>query len=892
MDTSTLSDIDSGFIKRGGMNTNIASQLDELTKLDEDTFSSKILKPLFEAMGYERVDFYGGPYEKGRDLVATKRLPPEVDPYVVFVQSKKIKQFKTVAKTAPEFSRLLHQLRQLVSGELELFNGARKKADKIYFACPEKIGQRLKDEILTQFHGMSPVIELIDGIRVLDLIRGFKPELFDLITPIGKLLIPDADSPNIKNDELNEALHFFTDKELIDYYCDLSFFAGSFDTNTLFHLELDVFEKCVELDEPQWHPIKTLIETVERVHGIVISKESVEEIESRHAVHNKEFLGKKNKQRLHELDNLRADKVAIERKVGSLISELKDKNSTSSHTHGEQIDGVISRLTEYLAGKPVIDTAFDFPSGEELKGVASTIYGMIVELKEIESRIERQSREIVSSPKFVFELSKTAIMSYFDTERSAYFQGVARLNSGSSSSAEIKHFLEKTRRFLGFLNLTRKLEDLSSNLLRYHRGRETDDRIKISPVAIFDSGGDVAVYGGAGVGKTTTLKKYALIASQNDKKLIYLALNRYVESVKAAAKQASGTSDTFQEDMILKLILLNMGKHATGENVEVLKAYLSDPLVLILDGLDEVYNSMDGIIPAINRFKSQYSNVQLIVSSRDCVSYLDDIDFLGITLNPFTDQQLETFVHNRLSDRKKAESLISEIQKRNSYDFIRTPLLATIMCSLSENGIVDASSEYSVYSKRLKLLTGEYDRYKGIKRQDAQPEILQKVARTLAFAMHKEGVRELIFREMSALASSELSPKVEGSVVEDCIRQLINPCNILILNAVTGLLSFGHFRFQEQLAAEVVAMNRGIRIVDLIVQDWWSGALILYAQENRVESVFDELSVCAPSVILKGAKTLKSMLDVRPGRERTNLISLFEMMVEQANFERGQYDDF
>lgn len=50
--------------------------LKSLISMREDDFTKNILKPLFEAMGYERVDFNGGPYEKGKDLIAHYRQPP------------------------------------------------------------------------------------------------------------------------------------------------------------------------------------------------------------------------------------------------------------------------------------------------------------------------------------------------------------------------------------------------------------------------------------------------------------------------------------------------------------------------------------------------------------------------------------------------------------------------------------------------------------------------------------------------------------------------------------------------------------------------------------------------------------------------------------------------
>lgn len=59
------------------MDTVIKKYLDALCAMHEDDFTKNILKPLFEAMGYDRVDFNGGPFERGRDLIAQKKTHQE-----------------------------------------------------------------------------------------------------------------------------------------------------------------------------------------------------------------------------------------------------------------------------------------------------------------------------------------------------------------------------------------------------------------------------------------------------------------------------------------------------------------------------------------------------------------------------------------------------------------------------------------------------------------------------------------------------------------------------------------------------------------------------------------------------------------------------------------------
>lgn len=62
--------------------------LKAMQRMHEDDFSKKIIKPLFEAMGCSRVDFFGGPYEGGKDLIAFFEAPGDLT-ITYAIQSKK-----------------------------------------------------------------------------------------------------------------------------------------------------------------------------------------------------------------------------------------------------------------------------------------------------------------------------------------------------------------------------------------------------------------------------------------------------------------------------------------------------------------------------------------------------------------------------------------------------------------------------------------------------------------------------------------------------------------------------------------------------------------------------------------------------------------------------------
>lgn len=139
------------------MDTITQKHIAALVAMHEDDFSRQILKPLFEAMGYERVEFNGGPLERGRDLIAQRKLPPREAMHVTYIQSKKIGSLKN-ARTSAKLSQLLHQLRQCCLGKVTTVEGTELPVDEVYLACPEPFTSRLLEELSTQLFNQKPQI--------------------------------------------------------------------------------------------------------------------------------------------------------------------------------------------------------------------------------------------------------------------------------------------------------------------------------------------------------------------------------------------------------------------------------------------------------------------------------------------------------------------------------------------------------------------------------------------------------------------------------------------------------------------------------------------------------------------------------------------------------------
>ena len=211
--------------------------------------------------------------------------------------------------------------------------------------------------------------------------------------------------------------------------------------------------------------------------------------------------------------------------------------------------------------------------------------------------------------------------------------------------------------------------------------------------------------------------------------------------------------------------------------------------------------------------------------------------------------------------------MIESIQDRDLFEHVKTPLLATITCSLVEKGINAPSTENEIYSERLRLLTGEYDLHKNIERQKQKGELLRKCATKIAFYMHTKGLRSLSKSEMLSALYLDLFENYSHELLAECLEELINPCNVIILDPVTSKYSFGHFRFQEHLASEELKLNRSIDLSELATNDWWRGALGLYSQDNDIAYLIEDIYKRYGSV--KKAKiTLELMITNSPQQKK------------------------
>jgi hypothetical protein len=454
-------------------------------------------------------------------------------------------------------------------------------------------------------------------------------------------------------------------------------------------------------------------------------------------------------------------------------------------------------------------------------------------------------------------------------------EDIQKFNLQQQNQTLLKRFLQRTEESLSLISTLSSSKSQLFSSFEMHTSEKKQDRVSLSPHDVFETGNDIAIYGGAGVGKTTTLEAYDRLYTATSTKLkVYVRLNSIVNKLDRIDNLQNDLHKG-SSDFLIKLILLSKNLSTTIENVGEFKKCIKKPGTIIIDGLDEAYNTIPSILKSIELFKKDYPNIQFLVSSRDCVSYLQDINFLGITLLPFTEKQLENFIRSYLSDSSKAEGLIQSIKEKSLYKHLKTPLLATITCHLVDKGIDAPSTETEIYAERLRLLTGEYDNYKQIHRQNQTSDMLKKVAAKLAYIMHVKQVRQMTKSELLKDLVGELGSIYPKNILQSCLEELHNPCDILKYDNLDETFSFGHFRFQEHLVSVELQSNREIPIVDYLSNDWWRGALCLYAQNNEFYSLIEDFWNRYGS-LNKAIITLKAMAENTKQNVKKNTLSLID----------------
>lgn len=802
--------------------------IDKIISMAENELSKKVIIPLFQKIYSTRVEFSGGGIEKGRDIIIYKKDELGDNEYIG-IQVKK--QKLTPNSSIESFQQLINQLSQMkYEGVVDPSTGEKISFKKRIFITPYPISDKAYDSHQGAYQQIiKDGVKIIDGHELISLLSKHMPALAREIVG-DTTYIGDIINSELSNKILMKALNLHNTRQLCDIYCETSLVAGNKNNNkpgfikSFKHYANEIDIKLVEYPIIMEHHYK------------------LREILDVGLFDDIEFL--------HFEKNYNSN-LELEQSIAKITNEIK------------KVDIEITLIVSKSLFSNVYPTAGSIEFLNFIKHDYTQSYIMenkssfLREILSIDALIDKKDSLIKENSikrglkgsipsTFKIKLNSVKVISCLDAilEKMKIYTSI--------NAANIKDYL----------SLSSKIEQSHIILNIYNKFFSHEETpiptLNISISDAFDTGINIVVLGEAGSGKTTNLQYHAKKLYNNhssDGLVIYMTLNELAE--------LSIGEDSNSIILGIKRFLHKIGLNTYSEP-QIKHILTTERNKIILDSVDEAISQYGWIISKLKDFSLEHPKCQIITSSRYTVSEISDLGFSCISLLPFNKEQKMAFFEKWfVNSPDKAVSIINHLNENSELDKIVTnPLSATIMAVLQENKIPLPKSEASLYKKRFELLSGHFDKFKGVNRMTTQPETLLSAARLLAFKMHENKKRSVSKENIVAFLHRKLvteSQETSIEYAEEIVKELISPSEILLLNNDGGF-SFGHLRFQEFLASEQLVHIRKLKLKDMLLDSWWNDVFILYSQHAYDIGWIIDYS-CSEGCTLKAYKLLKSMIN-------------------------------
>lgn len=878
--------------------------LTRLQELSERKLTLDVLISLIRTFGFEKIEHHGGSYEEGKDIICWRT--DELG--LVELGVAQVKKYQPTAKSSDHrsFGEIVTQLQQAAERSVPNVDGSTYYPSLIYFITPFPVETRALQSRFEGYSSLRPKrVKIIDGHLLVKLIWKNLPMIGQKLAGT-QLLVSDAVARTLTNTDLLSALSTKPRRAISSFYCDLDFAVGNVSTRFFFSLDFTPNVHTLSLTSEDWPFFKRKCQVAESVFGIKLACTDYETIEEDYEKHKAHYV--RNLKLQTEL-SARIDKnlLDLERLEREMIDrvELQPINETDSHNDqldklADHYEKVISRLRSYQSkGQNEQDSSVE--KWNQLQNIALQSY--IDRIKSIEADLfnkhdfedivarhvylqqknaefmERRSESAkytADLPTYHITIDGHELAARLEDKQRWLVSQIEAFNEEEPPMPVLRQFLLECEQLFGQVE-----EVLESRSICESIGISKEQecvnpakfkRISLSIHSIFDTGLNIAVFGDAGAGKTTSLQMYAkrrLERNADSDLTIFAPLARVVSSLAVE-------DESKQKDSPSIMLERGLGHYLRGLGLDLTLPILQDILkqknmVLLLDGIDEAIVAAPWILDGISELSQRYSQARIVVSSRMSGEYLQQIPFFGITLLPFTDPQRDRFIKNWFGEGEENEKKITRILNHLNVfphlgEIIRNPLLGTILCVLAHHDVPLPDSEVRLYEERMRLLMGLYDIHKKAVRLKSYPLYLEIVARKLGYMLHQAGMRHARVESLISRAVSALCERIPREKIVLGVTELIDPCNIIVPMTDDGQMGFGHLRYQEYLAACELINNRGIAVGPLMIQSWWRGALILFAQmTDEIEFLLDW--VVKHRRMSSAYDTLVAMLKVRPQKE-------------------------
>lgn len=861
----------------------------KIQTMPEDLFTKKIVMKLFDYMGYSKVIYNGGVNEYGRDVILWGEN--KIGNKEVAVAQVKMDKLNSSSSSGSSFITVANQLSMALTRMVPNEDGKEYKPVDVYFVSPQQIDTRqlemasdiIKSKTELQFIDLPKLLELFDKYAMEEYIYS----IFDEKAP----LIQDIVSVEVFNDELSNALAIANKKEEDLYYSDLDL--------SFLNYKVDITaqntyknKSYLSISEDNWSKFKSCIYSESREIKELIDLTAMNENFNKYSEdansnnlkllkssysrlqdlayqldsHFDEYYTKQDFQELQEIQDLKKTFEILYQDETNLLEIRFDLNVDMKDTFYEALEKIenflenINNDFKNELQKTLIDNII-----RDIKEY-QTLYRETIALKLV--TVEEKSYHAIVDYIFLKSYINEIIIKYKNNiiEKKDVIHTIKTLNA-------LKVKILQYNALCSTMNLI-IIPDRQDETIVFDK--------KISD--LLNSKIDILIEANAGAGKTTSLQHYSMYGDENLLR-IYLPLTKILKYLKLSDEPKLSTSQNMARLLSAICEYFNKANNTFIIDVPKFKSYmLLDTTVLLFDGLDEVLSEVNWIFDTIQSISSQYACTIAVTTRPGFIKDYEIKSFMKLKLLDFNQSQREKFVkgwfHN---DIKTADTLLEHIEANDIGAIISNPFSATIFCRLAERNVPLPTTETDMYEERLKLLLGEYDAHKAIKRNTIYRLDLEKVAIKIAFIFHKNNVRSMSLRNIF-LNLKEENIYLDEEDIQTAVEELIVPCNILFDEYGDQEYTFGHFRYQEYLVAKELQRNRGIDIFNYIHNSYWKGALSLFAQITDDMIHIIEVLVEQDYSLTKSESILFEMISKRRSqKERTALTQLVQQFWELDN---------
>lgn len=346
----------------------------------------------------------------------------------------------------------------------------------------------------------------------------------------------------------------------------------------------------------------------------------------------------------------------------------------------------------------------------------------------------------------------------------------------------------------------------------------------------------IAIFGGAGSGKSTSLKwmahhvaKRVLAFTGSDQPVVPFLLR--------APEMLERARTTLVEHLTAEAGKLT-GKAGSVFSMQDLTA---GRVLAFVDALDEVPagDGRRGVLRMIQEFHALYPACKVIITSRDdqsIRSLAELAPFEKYFLSPIDHKQAQQIITSLQKGKalapEKSQELVRRLEQVHGMEL--NPLLVTVFAATSDYSRQDIPANITeLFKKFTEMMLGRWDASKGFKHQYHAP-IKDFILSKVAFEMHNSKATKLPMSRFSEIIACELTSRgLENDInVDHLLDEIVLRSGLFLTGDET--IEFRHLLIQEFFA------GRGIPSADflhtVVTDPWWTRSIVFYFGENPQES--------------------------------------------------------